>query len=362
MGESQDRRYSRQLVLPGWGTEAQQKLKESIVLIIGCGGLGSHSAMALAAAGVGTLLLTDPDTIQPENLHRQYWFSPDDTGKPKTEVIRDKIRQLNPETRVLIQSAWWSPEMKWEEGLTPHLVVDGTDTFFAKTQINQYARSLNIPWVYGSVLGYRAEVAVFHPQTGTCYQCLYPDPGAELTSCALAGVVGPLPAMVANRQALESLAILSGAYAGKENQVWYFDLLSGKEGFLVMERDPDCSGVCRFGPTLSDNPVTTSGNWEFNRFLEAFRRQPEEWTLLDIRSDAFLRPETPEILPMDITAVETFLKGRDVRKNVLLICATGKNSDALMRRLVQSPLPVSVFSLRGGFESGFRISDYLESL
>lgn len=362
MGESPDRRYSRQLVLPGWGSEAQQKLKDSIVLIIGCGGLGSHAAMALAAAGVGTLLLTDPDTIQTENLHRQYWFSPEDTGKLKTEVIRKKIQQLNPETRVFIQSAWWSPEMKWEEGLMPHLVVDGTDTFFAKTQINQYARSLNIPWIYASVLGYRAEVAVFHPRKGTCYQCLYPDPGEELTSCALAGVVGPLPALVANRQAVESLAILSGAYPEKINQLWYCDLLSGKEGFLVLERDPVCSGECRVSNNLSENPTVHSGSWEFLRFLEEFRRQPEEWILLDIRLDAFQQPETPGILPMDITAVETFLKGRDVQKNVLLICATGKNSDALMRRLVQSPLPVSVFSLRGGFESGFRHSDYLESL
>lgn len=362
MGESPDRRYSRQLVLPGWGTKSQQKLKDSIVLIIGCGGLGSHSAMALAAAGVGTLLLADPDTIQTENLHRQYWFSPEDTGKRKVDIIREKILQLNPEIRVFTQATWWSPEIKWAEGMTPELVVDGTDTFLAKKQMNEYARSLNIPWVYASVLGYRAEVAVFHPGAGTCYQCLYSDPGAELTSCALAGVVGPLPALAANRQALESLAILTSAFPEKENQVWYCDLQSGKEGFLTLERDPACKGLCKATMPGKDVPSENGGNLDFNQFLKKFQSQPFDWTLLDIRADAFILPKTPGLIPMDITEVESFLDGRDVRKNVLLICASGKTADALMRRLTSKLLPVSVFSLKGGFESGFRHPDYLESL
>ena len=168
-------RYSRHLVLPGLGLEGQRKLKGARVLIIGAGGLGAPAALYLAAAGVGTIGLVDPDRVDVTNLQRQIIHGAAGVGSPKVDSARARLCDLNPHVAV----------ETFEELLTSanargiirrfDLVIDGSDNFPTRYLVNDACVLEGKPLVYGSIFRFDGQVSLFVPE-GPCYRCLFSDP------------------------------------------------------------------------------------------------------------------------------------------------------------------------------------------
>ena len=191
----QRERYSRHLLIPEIGAEGQQKLLDARVLLLGAGGLGSPTALYLAAAGVGTLGIVDDDVVDLSNLQRQVIHSTERVGVPKVDSAEESIRALNPDVKVVKYPVRIDASniMEIIEGYD--VIVDGVDNFPTRYLLNDATVRLKIPVVSASILGFDGQLSVFKPYEGPCYRCLFREPPpAELApSCGANGVLGVLP-------------------------------------------------------------------------------------------------------------------------------------------------------------------------
>ena len=179
LNDEELRRYARHISLPSFGMEGQERLKESSVLCIGAGGLGSPSAMHLAAAGVGRIGLVDMDEVDASNIQRQLLHGTDDIGRKKIESAKDTIHNINPNVQLDVYGDAFSPDNSITIAQGYNIIIDGTDNFPARYLVNDVAKILRIPNVYGSVFRFEGQVSVFAPHLdGPCYRCLFPDPPA----------------------------------------------------------------------------------------------------------------------------------------------------------------------------------------
>lgn len=179
LNDEELRRYARHISLPSFGMEGQERLKESSVLCIGAGGLGSPSTMYLAAAGVGRIGLVDMDEVDASNIQRQLLHGTDDIGRKKIESAKDTIHNINPNVQIDVYGDAFSPDNSITIAQGYDIIIDGTDNFPARYLVNDVAKILRIPNVYGSVFRFEGQVSVFAPHLdGPCYRCLFPDPPA----------------------------------------------------------------------------------------------------------------------------------------------------------------------------------------
>ena len=185
-----DARYSRQIVLPGFGAAAQQRLAASRVLVIGAGGLGSHVLPALAAAGVGTIGVIDDDTVELSNLPRQLIHGTVDVGAPKVESARDSIAALN-STVVLTHNERLTSESALALFAGYDVIVDGSDNFPTRYLAADAATLSSLPLVWGAVSQYGGQASVALPG-GPGYRDLFPTPPppGSVPNCADAGILG----------------------------------------------------------------------------------------------------------------------------------------------------------------------------
>ena len=245
-------RYSRHFMLPEVGEAGQAKLLQAKVLLLGAGGLGSPTALYLAAAGVGTLGIVDHDVVDLSNLQRQILHSNDRIGMPKVESARIAIEGLNPDVRVIAHQERLSSENALEIFKNYDIIVDGCDNFPTRYLVNDACVMLNKPNVHGSIFQFEGMAAVFAPHQGPCYRCLYPEPpppGAA-PSCAEAGVLGVLPGLVGCVQALETIKLILGAGRPLIGRMIYFDTLSMEVRINRLPRDPACP-ICGENPTIT---------------------------------------------------------------------------------------------------------------
>ncbi len=206
------RRYRRHLSLPGFGLPAQERLKEGKVLVIGAGGLGCPALLYLAAAGVGRIVVVDPDRVEGSNLQRQVLYSEEDIGKPKAGVCAERLSALNSFIDVVAVEERFRRENALELVGACDVVVDGSDNFATRYLVNDACVMTDRPFVYGAVQGFEGQLSVFNWRGGPTYRCLFPlPPPAELApNCAEAGVLGILPGMVGTWQACEAIKVLAG--------------------------------------------------------------------------------------------------------------------------------------------------------
>jgi molybdopterin-synthase adenylyltransferase len=232
-------RYSRQLVLPEWSEAAQLALRQASVLVVGAGALGSPVASYLAGAGVGRLGIVDSDAVELSNLHRQTLHFTPDLGVPKAESAAAKLRFLNPEIVVDAYQARFAPAML--EGAD--LVVDCSDSFATRYEVNAACCAARTPLVEGGVVGLSGLVMSIRPGASACYRCAFPEPpppGAAPT-CAEAGVLGPAAGVIGSLQALEALKLLAGLEGALLDAFLQVDLYDS--GFLRVSvaRRMDCA-------------------------------------------------------------------------------------------------------------------------
>ncbi len=208
----QKNRYMRHLLLPEVGTEGQAKLLGSKVLMLGAGGLGSPSALYLAAAGVGTIGIVDMDEVDASNLQRQILHNLDRIGDRKVDSAKKTLTLLNPDVDVVTYDTRLDASNIMDIISGYDVIVDGADNFPSRYLLNDASVKLGIPVVHGSIFRFEGMVSVFHPLQGPTYRDMVPEPPpAELApSCAEAGVLGVLPGIVGSIQALEVIKVLLG--------------------------------------------------------------------------------------------------------------------------------------------------------
>lgn len=248
-------RYARQIVLPEMGQKGQEKLKAASVLCIGAGGLGSPALLYLAAAGVGRIGLVDDDTVDVSNLQRQVLFKEADQGKHKVEAAREALVALNSECHIESHQERFNTRNAKRLVTGYDVIIDGTDNFSSKFLINDACVKFGKPLVYGSILGFEAQVSVFWAAYGPCYRCLYPKPpSGHIPNCAEAGVIGAMAGIAGTVQALEAIKMALGTEWYKENnlepllgKLWILDARSMETRTLQLHKRRGCA-ICACDP------------------------------------------------------------------------------------------------------------------
>ncbi len=235
-------RYSRHLILPEFGLEAQRKLKGSSVLLVGAGGLGSPLGLYLAAAGVGRIGIVDFDVVDATNLQRQVIHGTTDIGRPKLASARDRIRDLNPKVHVEAYETRLTAANALDIAAGYDVLVDGTDNFPTRYLVNDASVLLGKPNVYGSIFRFEGQASVLATPDGPCYRCLFrePPPPGLVPSCAEGGVLGVLPGLVGVIQATETIKLLTGIGEPLVGRLLLIDALGMKFRTLKLHRDPLC--------------------------------------------------------------------------------------------------------------------------
>lgn len=251
MNREETRRYSRHLLLDGFGIEGQQRLMDARVLIVGMGGLGSPIALYLAAAGVGTLGLVDGDTVSLTNLQRQIIHGTPDVGRSKVDSAAESIIRVNPEVKVEKHELFLNEDNALDIIRDYDFVVEGSDNFSAKYLVNDACVMLGKPFCIGGINRYAGQVMTHRPGTA-CYRCLFPEPPAreDVETCAMVGVLGTIAGMLGTVQATEVVKCIAGVGVPLYNQLLTFDALTMQWDKLQFQRNEHCP-LCGSQPTIT---------------------------------------------------------------------------------------------------------------
>jgi len=314
--------YSRQTVLAELGVKGQEQLRRSKVSVIGLGGLGSVSALYLALAGVGRLVLVDRDTVELNNLHRQVLYSLSDIRYPKVEAAARRIQQVNPEVEIEP-----IPENLEASNIDSVIagsdcVVDGLDNMETRYLINRYCVQNKIPFVFGGAIGMEGNVAVFRSPQTPCLECVLPGlSDVNLPTCDTRGVLGATTGIVGSIQAMEGIKVLSGIEPDSAGKLLIFDFAQSEYRTINLTIRPDCE-VCQVKPqtfaAYKRKPVWLCGSNTVNV-------SPEHSLSLDMRrlkesigTKRRVLLSTPMVIVFEYNGYEIslFRKGRMLIKNV----------------------------------------------
>lgn len=364
-------RYSRHLMLPEIGLEGQHRLKQSRVLIVGAGGLGSPAAIYLATAGIGTLGLADFDRVEAHNLQRQILHRENDVGRPKTDSGRDMLVGLNPQLRVNIHPEGINAGNAAALFADYDVIVDGSDNFPTRYLNADAAHLTRRPLVYGSVFRFQGQVSLFDTRAGgPCYRCLFPRPpeGEAVPNCAEAGVLGALCGLIGSLQAIEAIKVLLGVGQPLAGRLLIVDALEMHFQTLQITRNPTCI-LCSNAPTITSlsahRPEADGaperlppwpGELEPTEVIRHLRNDPTA-CVLDVREPferAICRIESSIDLPMG--QVPLSLDSIPGDRTIFVLCHHGQRSGRVVQFL-RSRGYDRVINIRGGIDAWSRSVD-----
>ena len=244
-------RYSRQSILSEVGEEGQRRLRTSTAVVVGCGALGTHIADSLVRAGIGHVRIVDRDFVELSNLQRQVLFDEEDValGLPKAIAAAQKLTAINAQVQIEPVVADVNPDNV--EGLLADadVVLDGTDNFETRLLVNDVCVKLNIPWVYGGVIGTNGMTMAIVPHQTPCFRCFLgelPAPGSTPT-CDTVGVLGTAAAVIAALEVTEALKLLTGQPDALHGKLLCFDVwASTLDRFAVAKQEEPCP-TCDLG-------------------------------------------------------------------------------------------------------------------
>jgi adenylyltransferase/sulfurtransferase len=237
-------RYARQIRLPAVGESGQQALLDARALIIGLGGLGSPVAMYLAAAGVGTLVLSDFDRVESSNLQRQIIHREDQIGEPKAASAARTLATLNPSCNVIVCDWQFDEAELVQQVRQADVVLDCTDNFSTRFLLNRVAMAEHTPLVSGAAIRQEGQIMTALPGGGPCYQCVYPDDLETVETCALEGVLAPVVGVIGSMQALQAVQVLTGHLDDLRGLLLLFDAATMHWQRIVVPPRPACP-VCQ---------------------------------------------------------------------------------------------------------------------
>lgn len=309
-------RYNRHIIIPEFGMEGQQKLKASKVLVIGSGGLGAPLLMYLAAAGVGTIGIVDFDVVEDSNLQRQVLFGKSDVGRPKAEIAKAKLLDLNPHIEVKVYQEVFTSSNALNILKDYDVVADGTDNFPTRYLVNDAAVILGKTNVYASINRFEGQVSVFNykdslGKRGPNYRDLYPTPPPPGTvpSCAEGGVLGVLPGIIGSLQANEVIKVLTGIGEPLSGRIHYFDALKFTTRTLNILQDEaapkitqliDYESFCGVPKSSKVSEITVQELKSIRESNKTFQlidvREQHEWDAYNIGGDLIPLSQLPSLL------------------------------------------------------------------
>jgi molybdopterin/thiamine biosynthesis adenylyltransferase/rhodanese-related sulfurtransferase len=356
------RRYSRQMLLDGFGREGQQRLLQSGVMVVGAGGLGCSALTHLAGAGVGRIGILDHDIVSLENLHRQTLYGMEDIGSRKTEAAARRLRDMNPEVEILGYSFPLSNRASLELFPLFEVILDCTDNFPTRYLVNDACVLTGRPLVSAAVSRYEGQIAVFNipGRDGgrpVNYRDLLPSPPAPGTvaNCSEEGILGTLPGMMGAMQAAEAIKILTGvgeplsgrllSYSMKDNRFAEFTVSRSKDSHTDMPADIDAFLEKDYGSITGNScfaPEIGAGQME-----ELIARG--DTLVVDVRE----KDEQPalayvEHLRIPLSAIEREGLVTNARR-VVFVCQSGARSlRAAFSVSGKAAGPMEAYSLKGG--------------
>ncbi len=360
-------RYARHIILPEFNIEGQLRLKQSRVLVVGAGGLGSPMLLYLAAAGVGTIGIVDFDCVEDSNLQRQVLYGVRDIGLSKAQAARVRILDLNPHIEVRVYEAALTSANALEIIADYDVVADGTDNFQTRYLVNDACVLLGKVNVYASIFRFDGQVAVFNGllpdgSRGPNYRDLYPTPPpvGSVPSCAEGGVLGVLPGIIGTLQANEVLKVCAGIGQALIGRLFLMDALSMETRTLKVRKDPtnpisgddptihaliDYDQFCGVQPIASTEMVRSIDV----HTLVQWRREGKPFQLIDVREPhEFAAGNLGGLLIPLATIVAR--KGEIAQdRDVVIHCRSGKRSMQAIDQLVNVLAEFKhLISLEGG--------------
>lgn len=361
-------RYNRHIIIPGFGMEAQRKLKNARVLVIGSGGLGSPVLLYLAAAGVGTLGIVDFDVVDDSNLQRQVLFGVESVGKPKVEAASQRLKALNPHLNIRLHNTHINSSNALDIIRDYDVVADGTDNFPTRYLVNDACVLLGKPNVYASIFQFDGQVSVFNQadangNRGPNYRDLYPTPPPPglVPSCAEGGVLGVLPGIIGSMQASEVIKVITGVGETLSGRFFTFDALQFETRTFRIRKRPD-------NPISGENPTITE-LIDYEQFcgMRAVEEKPlkeitakelydmqvrgEQFQLIDVREphEYDIVNIGGELIPLATVGGNADRVTRD--KPVVIHCKMGGRSAKAIRELEEKFGFDNLYNLKGGILS-----------
>jgi sulfur-carrier protein adenylyltransferase/sulfurtransferase len=355
-------RYSRHILLPQVGEEGQRTLRNSRVLLIGAGGLGSPVALYLAAAGVGTLGLVDFDVVDLSNLQRQILHGSSGIGSPKIDSARDRLRDINPNVHVEAYETRLTSDNALDIARDYDLIIDGTDNFATRYLVNDTSVLLGIPNVYGSVYRFEGQASMFGAPDGPCYRCLFrePPPPNLIPSCAEAGVLGVVPGLIGTIQATEAIKIILGLGDTLVGRLLMIDAMTMAFRTLEIRRDPECPACgTREITELMDYDVLCGGITSEGTSTEAVReiepsqlaqrlQRGEKLEIIDVREPyEWQIGHIPGARLVPLAQIAEEIPRLDKRRETIVYCKVGARSARAAQQLANAGV-ADVRNLAGG--------------
>jgi len=351
-------RYSRHIILPEVGPKGQQKLRNSKVLIVGAGGLGSPVVLYLAAAGVGTIGLIDFDRVDLSNLQRQIIHTKKRVGELKVESAAIAINELNPHVKVekIIKAL---DETNAQEIIKNYdVVIDGTDNFPTRYLINDACVSLGKPFVYGSIYRFEGHVSVFGIKNKPCYRCLFPEPPAAnlAPSCSEAGVLGVLAGTIGTLQATEALKLILGIGESLAGYLLVYDALSLQFRKLKASHSENCQACGKDAkpnelkayPQVCADDLSQANGITPKEFINWYNTK-KPMQILDIREPhQRLLGTVSGAIETSINNLEVALGALDKSKPCVVMCQLGVRSIEAIKKLNELGFGGELLNLEGG--------------
>lgn len=256
--DEQLERYSRHIILKGFGVKGQKRLAAGSVLVVGAGGLGSPAALYLAAAGVGRIGIVDSDAVELSNLQRQIAHGTADIGTRKAESAAASMRAINPDVDVRVHDVRLDASNALEIIEPYDFVLEGTDNFPTKFLVNDACVLAGKPFCHGGILRFQGQLMTYMPGQGPCYRCVFKEqpPEGAVPSCSQAGIIGAVAGVIGSLQALEAVKYLSGVGDLAVGKLLTYDAFYGDfDEIPLAGPEPGCA-VCGEHPT-----ITTLGDY-----------------------------------------------------------------------------------------------------
>jgi adenylyltransferase/sulfurtransferase len=236
LSENEKRKYHRQIMIDEIGIEGQAKLKSACVMIAGAGGLGSPTALFLAAAGLGRIRVVDNDRVEMSNLNRQILHGQADIGRRKCDSARTTLTRMNPDVAVEGLFETLSKDNVRRLAEDCHLIIDAMDNLPTRYLLNKAALELNIPLIHGAVRGFEGRVTTIIPGETACLGCV--SRGAPPDE--MFPVIGVAPAVIGSIQAAEAVKYITGAGELLTNRLLTYDGLKSTFTEFKLNKNPQC--------------------------------------------------------------------------------------------------------------------------
>jgi molybdopterin/thiamine biosynthesis adenylyltransferase/rhodanese-related sulfurtransferase len=344
-----NQRYTRQTILKGFGIEGQKKLAEAKVLVVGAGGLGVPVLTYLNAMGVGAIGIVDNDIVSLTNLHRQVLYSESDIGQSKVKAALKKLKTQNPNTEIVIFNTFLTTKNALEIIADYDIVVDASDNFPTRYLVNDSCVILKKPFVYGALHGYEGQVSVFNYKDGPTYRCLFPNmPNEnEVPNCNEHGVLGIIPGIIGNLQALETIKVLTGIGDLLSGKLLIFDGLQQSYQKIKFKLQPENIKIEKLQDFYEWNdPCEIVPTIEAQEIQKLLVDKPQ---IIDVRTiEEFKNYHLPDSVHIPLNELKANTGKINFSLPVYLLCQSGKRSETALKQLREQHPQSSLFSILGG--------------